>query len=441
MTPAFLFVAGLLVFQGIPVLQNQGGTVTGILRTADGAPAAGVRVSALARPDAIADLKSATSFAGLGETDGAGRYRLEDIPPGRYYIIAGRVDAPTYYPGTVQANEGTVVSIGPGATVSGIDFRLNNASAGRADAAFAGVPGWVIGVHTLIENGGKVPLFAGGKFPVLRFTRSSGARIDVTLDVPNVTLPSDLRILNSPPSATTDYRVTVENLPDGYALKTLQFGAVDLRNGVLQLANNSSVAISSQNISVVLSPPAQQRSAGSRVAGRIRGNAKRSIYISGSPGTIYADGTFEFLGVPPGLHTIVTLDNPGGEHPLGAGLVVGAADLPAIELEDVSVAPSMADRATVPPVGNRQPGTRSHLTSIYGRIVDSETHEPLNAGRIVVNGDYSMTFPLKDDGGFEIPKLLPGNYVVEVNLFGIGAFSRTVHLEEQDAVLEWTTPP
>ena len=68
----------------------------------------------------------------IAETDAQGRYLLDGIPQGRYYIAAGRVDQPTYYPGVREMGPATIVSVMPGITVSGIDFTLNQASAGRA---------------------------------------------------------------------------------------------------------------------------------------------------------------------------------------------------------------------------------------------------------------------------------------------------------------------
>ena len=90
----------ILALQGIPV--QQGATVTGILRDSRGTPVGGVRVAAVARGDVIENA-AGESMAGITETDTQGRFTLENIPPGRYYIAAGRVDFPTYYPGTTVA--------------------------------------------------------------------------------------------------------------------------------------------------------------------------------------------------------------------------------------------------------------------------------------------------------------------------------------------------
>jgi protocatechuate 3,4-dioxygenase beta subunit len=85
----------MIVLQGIPV--QQGGTVSGILRDSRGMPVAGVRMAAVARGD---PLEKAGPMSGITETDTQGRFTLENIPPGRYVIAAGRLDLQTFYPGT-----------------------------------------------------------------------------------------------------------------------------------------------------------------------------------------------------------------------------------------------------------------------------------------------------------------------------------------------------
>src|SRR5262245_45902635 len=100
------FILSLVLFQGTPA--SQVGAVTGVIRNGAGQPAAGVRVSAMVKPDNAAE---ETSSVSLAQTDEQGRYRLEDIPPGSYYIAAGSADLPTYYPGTVEVAKGTAVSV------------------------------------------------------------------------------------------------------------------------------------------------------------------------------------------------------------------------------------------------------------------------------------------------------------------------------------------
>jgi len=434
---ASLLGAGALLAQDAPALINQNGTIAGVLRDSSGAPAVGIRVSAMARPDEVKDLLAASSFGALAETDSAGRFRLENVPPGRYYIVAGRVDAPTYYPGTVQLADGKVVLITPGIAVEGINFVLNNGSVGRANPDLGGTAAWVIPIQTQIEGGGKIPLFVAGLFPVLRLTRYTGARTDVSLNTPSVTV-SEPGYLNNPASVP-DYRVTVENLPTTYTLKSLTFGSTDLRVDALKLPRGNAGSTVTQSIVITLSIPPAPQPAGVRVSGKIPGDAKRGIYISGNSGTVYSDGTFEFVGVSPGRHNIVTLDNPGAARSLGATLVVGDRELANIELGEISAAPMKFDQPAPPsPAGNRPPGVRIAPVSIHGRVLDGETHEPFNAGKIVLNDNFGFPFPLNDDGKFDIPSLLPGSYVLDGVVFGIGNVRLSIELDEQDTTIELT---
>jgi Spy/CpxP family protein refolding chaperone len=101
------------------------GSISGVVRLADGTPAAGVRVTAT-RADAA---DAVTAMASLTQTDAMGRYRLENVPAGRYYVSAGRVDLPTYYPGTLILTQGITVSIATATTVPDIDFVIQDPSA------------------------------------------------------------------------------------------------------------------------------------------------------------------------------------------------------------------------------------------------------------------------------------------------------------------------
>src|SRR4030095_7247409 len=127
----------LLLLQGIPIQPQQGGTVTGILRDAAGKPVAGVRVAAVAVPESPAAAQSSTAMGAIAETDADGQYRLENIPPGRYYISAGRLDLPTYYPGTLDMSKGTIVGVAAGSISTQTNFTMQTASAGRSMAGIA----------------------------------------------------------------------------------------------------------------------------------------------------------------------------------------------------------------------------------------------------------------------------------------------------------------
>ncbi|HEX4997868.1 MAG TPA: carboxypeptidase regulatory-like domain-containing protein [Terriglobia bacterium] len=115
----------VLVLVAQVLSQSRGGplgTITGKL-TRDGTPLAGARVVAVATSKS----SGSVAIAALSETDPDGGYRLEDLPPGRYHVLAGALSLPTYYPGVAYPDEAAVVTVATGETraltqFSPIDF-------------------------------------------------------------------------------------------------------------------------------------------------------------------------------------------------------------------------------------------------------------------------------------------------------------------------------
>jgi hypothetical protein len=103
---------------------GQTGTIQGRVYSADGIPAAGLRIAAQAVPDDSSANRSPNVMTAIAQTDSAGRYRLDAVPAGRYYITAGRVDFPTYYPGVVEIAQAKVVAVKEDAGLTGIDFTI-----------------------------------------------------------------------------------------------------------------------------------------------------------------------------------------------------------------------------------------------------------------------------------------------------------------------------
>jgi hypothetical protein len=112
--------------------QPRTGVVTGSLQTANGKPAIGIRVTAVAAGDGNALVSSTL-------TDASGRYRLEDIPAGRYFIAAGPLGTLTYLPGTTDERKATVLSIASNTRTDDQNFKL--AAAGiRISGVVTGLP-------------------------------------------------------------------------------------------------------------------------------------------------------------------------------------------------------------------------------------------------------------------------------------------------------------
>jgi len=89
-----------------------GGTVTGVLRTNEGAPMTSVRVAVVPADGTDAgDVLQA-----IVQTDSDGRYRIENVPPGRYHIMTGRMDSPLFHPGVDDVRRATTIIVEDGGT-------------------------------------------------------------------------------------------------------------------------------------------------------------------------------------------------------------------------------------------------------------------------------------------------------------------------------------
>ena len=136
--------------------QGNGGVVTGQIRLPDGSPAGGIRVSAMSANAGITD--AGVFLESLAETDLSGRYRLSGILPGRYYIIAGALDAPTYYPGADSARDARVFEIADGATVGSVDFIVRRWPTSSPGSVRLSVPSGVSG-KVVLASGTGLPRF------------------------------------------------------------------------------------------------------------------------------------------------------------------------------------------------------------------------------------------------------------------------------------------
>ena len=182
-----LFLAFLLL-QAVPT-----GAVSGVVRGPDGMPAAKVRVYAMILRDVANAPADATVLEGITETDSAGRYRL-DIPPGRYYIASGSVDAPTYYPDTADRGAARPVTVTSGAKIEEIDF--SRYVAPRSSAAIS-------------------VTFAsfGAAFGLLPSPPPVGATLSGVIRLPDGAPARDMEVIAVPEPRGTSQSVSPRNIP------------------------------------------------------------------------------------------------------------------------------------------------------------------------------------------------------------------------------------
>src|SRR6185436_11325500 len=132
--------------------------------------------------------------------------------------------------------------------------------------------------------------------------------------------------------------VTVEDLPGGLAVKSITYGTDDLKTGTLKVTNTLT-KVTTLAVALTTAPRTDAGEKGVRVLGSMKDVKSRSIYMDGISGVIYSDGTFEFRGVQPGRHAIVTPDHPARAHPFAASIVVGDRNIDGIQLEEAAVLP------------------------------------------------------------------------------------------------------
>jgi protocatechuate 3,4-dioxygenase beta subunit len=476
-----ILVSIALLLQGANGLQSNAGAISGVLKTTAGRPAVGVRVTAMAALQSPLDAVSSFSMVSLSETDINGRYHLENIPPGRYYITAGSVDNPTYFPGTMDLARGTIVSVTAQASIFGIDFVQQDSSI-RAASTFSVRPALSVPVVVQIEGGGRQPVFFSGEFVTLRVIRTVDAsRTSVHLGGGTV------RAVIPSPVPGSEYRLTVDNLPDGYAVKSMTYGSTNLMTDTLKLTdinfsqlqplssiqggagiimvgnctvllpvngaspsptvniNGATVSLplpvaigscmtgnanSSVIITLAATSPFVPPVPGARISGKMPfQSGDWTIYSDSVPGVLYADGSYEIRGVTPGRH-IVMMQSEGLTPQYYAALVtIGDKDLEGVTLENIEVWPANPV-ALSETTGATGPGSFRSPAGLKGRVLEAAGGKPLKGGSVTILGSYMTTTSINADGKFIFPHLLPGRYDLRIEAYEHFTLYETVVIGE-----------
>jgi hypothetical protein len=474
---------------------TQVGTISGRVLGRDGAPAASLRVAAMSLDGNVTGVNALLSLA---ETDAAGLYTLTNVRPGRYYVVAGRLDTPTYFPGVADSNGATAVTVAADQVLTGIDFRMQTvpglrfagrvlrqdnegnvfpaapagataplfqAALGYAGTARVGLSSSTVTSYRQLGTEGIVAPDGTFQFtnlppgtyqltltPVINIQQ----RVSVTLTdrditdyqfivplvvtvagtlamegggpVPRVqmeiadvsvrpptapasTLPVAPTRLSPQPNFTAqlragDQRVNLINIPQGYTLKSMTSGGVDLTRNPFKVGPNAAP------LQIVFS--ASTPSPWVRAAGRVEGRAEWHILVNFNVShpqvastlepIFYLDGSFEFPMTLPG--DIQVRSNAIG----GANLMSIVMARPGGVENAVLHVPS-----TPPSTMGTAPNAGMQAVRINGRIVGKAL--ATRGARVRLrNATLGETFnaPLYMDGSFEFPRVTPGSYTAEV---------------------------
>ena len=307
-----LYVISLLLAQ--QPAQAEFGSLSGQLRGPSGEAAAGIRIAAAPVDAGVPVSQVPVELSNIVQTDGAGRYRLENVRPGRYLIVAGSMASPSYYPAGVTPDDARIVTVTAGQAITNLDFAITSSS----------VP-LIVGTVRFDDN---TP-FTSDAMPLgsllIRFTRSgSGQNSSAGLDALK---PQPGALVFWGINAGT-YAVTVDPLPLGYYVQSMTFGSTDLTRYPLVLT----ARVDNPMLDVVLSKKRPSGTpAGVKVSGRVINEnptepkvshmftllrlqdnfrldnivrPQDKSYVAMALVYTESDGTFEITGVPPGHYAL-----------------------------------------------------------------------------------------------------------------------------------------
>jgi len=357
-------LALLLLLQGATATLPRPGVVLGRLQTKEGAPAAAMRISALPAPPPNIlpsdgqNYYATTAPAATALTDAQGRYRLANLAPGRYFIIARVFGYSTFYPATTSADGATVVTVGADAPVEAIDFTVLMPPGGRVSGRVDRLPGRAQETAVLsgLELGEllETPVGADGSFTFGHLPKGS-------------------------------YLLSLLPTPPGMPSRAFAVGETDTRVDLVRPV----LRTISGRVVVAVGP----------LPSTLLGFSTGTSYVTAP---INADGTFR-VQLQPSRHAIVTAGMPSG-YSLGSvrlgaqdvtkGLVVGAGDIAGLI---VTLAPPA-----------RLPRLRGTIVGVPAASLADARVEL--TGRIIGTLDARV----QQDGSFEFPAVTPGTYRVRV---------------------------
>jgi len=390
--------------------QTQGGVISGRIVSFDGTPVAQKRVVAQAVLERADLALGASMLAGLTQTDNDGVFRLENVPPGRYYIVLDPLDLPSYYPGVTKPERATVVSVGDGSVIQGMDFKVPDFDGGKVSGRLALPP-------RLLTGGVVVTMSKNPNLSVL-----SGA--SVLQAILNLGLTTSLTVSASGALTTlnTAQTVSVPVNADG----TYQFPKA--RKGSYILSTNPGIGLANRVVEVddvdlrdidLVAGTAAAMDRGVTVHGRVVGNpipdllddlvvvlAQKSV--TGAPRVpVSPDGSFTFTNVQPGSYTAITIPSPSVDRQ--TAVTVGNQ-----ELNEIQVVPP----ATIQIPGRIDIEGGGKLKKLSAPMTIETYHLPVQTPLFTVQPEASFKVSVLEGENRLVLRNVPSDYAVVSMTYG-----------------------
>ena len=124
-----ILLALFLLVQRPVAVAAQSGSISGRVLFPDGSDAVRVRVG-ITPAGKPTDRNAETAPLKFVETTSSGEYRIEDVPAGSFFVVAGSVVSPTYFPSGTDVSKAKPVKVSAGAETQNINLRLEGISSG-----------------------------------------------------------------------------------------------------------------------------------------------------------------------------------------------------------------------------------------------------------------------------------------------------------------------
>jgi len=357
---ALTLLAFLMLLQGAPA--GGGAIASGQVRLADGSPVAAIRVSAVPAPPPNIKPSDGQNYYEVQApvrvvlTDNDGRYRLPNLPGGRFFIIAGMIGQATFYRSTANIDSAAVVTVAGTTPIDGLDIMMQTSPGGRVTGRVSPAAGGAPGERAVLSGLRlgeliETPVRPDGSFDFGRVSRG-------------------------------EYLVSLLPVPPG--LRSIPFRVADADVSSLQFQRPVLRTITGRIVAEKGPLPAS-----------MIGFSTPESYVSS---VITPDGTFT-AQLQAGRHRVEL-----GGLPAGYGLSsVRAGSRDATEALTVGTSDIRDVVVTL--------GVRRELPRLTGRIAGAE-RLTASSPEIEITGPIvgSIKIPLQKDGSFEVAALPPGLY-------------------------------